>query len=118
MSLHFTHDSVLGSHTFFLPLLSNCFHCRFAYSEGGLWDLRVDRSIGTAVRNKSWIIMFGIVSLLARSDHNRVDRCLCIRVFIFMIVTIGLNVFTCAMFIQHVVFVLFSEPWLKAIVGL
>ena len=83
MSLHITHDSVLGSHTFFLPLLSNCFHCRFAYSEGGLWDLRVDRSIGTAVRNKSWIIMFGIVSLLARSDHNRVDRCLCIKSFHF-----------------------------------
>lgn len=38
--------------------------------------------------------------------------------FHFMIVPIGLNVFTCAMFIRHVVFVLFSEPWLKAIVGL
>ena len=50
---------------------------------GGLWDLRVDRSIGTAVRNKSWIIMFGIVRLLARSDHNRVDRCLCIKSFHF-----------------------------------
>ena len=68
---------------FFLPRLSNCFHCRFAYSEGGLWDLRVDRSIGTAVCNKSWIIMFGIVSLLARPDHNRVDRCLCIKSLYF-----------------------------------
>ena len=48
-----------------------------------MWDLRVDRSIGTAVRNKSWMIMFGIVSLLARPDHNRVDRCLCIKIFIF-----------------------------------
>ena len=64
---------------FSFPRPSNRFHCRFAYSEGGLWDLRVDRSIGTAVRNKSWIIMFGIVSLLAGPDHNRVDRCLCFK---------------------------------------
>ena len=76
-------------------VISHMFHCklnrcRFVYPVlVGLWDLSIDRSIGTAVSNKCWKFSLGIVGSRVGPDWVN-KRSICLYGYFYLDIAVGI----------------------------